>query len=105
MKKNNALKLLEGALAGAVLGAAAGLLLAPESGKALRRDVKRKTAEFYKQLAPQLKRMKKMGEKEYKEAVQKTMANYSKAKKLSAQEVKELTKKAHASWKELKKHL
>lgn len=103
--KKDTVKLLEGALAGAVLGAAAGLLLAPESGKALRRDAKRKTAEFYKQLAPQLKRMKKMGEKEYQMAVKKTMANYGKAKRLSAKEVLALTKEAHASWKELKKYL
>lgn len=105
MKKGNALKLLEGALVGAALGAAAGLLLAPESGKALRRNAKRKTAEFYKQLAPQLKRMKKMGEKEYKAAVHTAMAGYKKAKKLSEKEARELTQEAHASWKELKKHL
>lgn len=103
--KKDTVKMLEGALAGAVLGVAAGLLLTPESGKALRRDAKRKTAEFYKELAPQLKRMKKMGEKEYQAAVQKAMAGYKKAKKLSEKEAKELTKKAHASWRELKKHL
>lgn len=102
--KKNTVKLLEGALAGAVLGAAAGLLLAPESGKALRSDAKRKAADFYKHLAPQLKRVKKMGEKEYKEAVHKAMAGYKKVKKLSEKEARELTQEAHASWKELKKH-
>lgn len=104
MKKNNAIKLLEGALAGAALGVAAGLLLAPESGKKLRRDIKTKSAEFYKHLAPQLKKMKRMGQEEYKAAVKKAMAGYGKAKKLSAKEMKELTKEAEASWHQLKKH-
>lgn len=105
MKKNNALKLLEGALAGAALGAAAGLLLAPESGKKLRSDIKKKSADFYRHLAPQLKKMGKIGEKEYQAAVKKAMASYGKAKKLSAKEMADLIKEAYASWKELKKHL
>ena len=105
MKKNDAVKLLEGALAGAALGALAGLMLAPESGKKLRKDIKSRAADFYKYLAPQLKKVKKMGEAEYKTAVKKAMAGYSKAKKISAQEVKDLTKEAQSSWKELKKHL
>ena len=92
MKKGNALKLLEGALVGAALGAAAGLLLAPESGKDLRKDLKRKSAEFYRHLAPELKKVKKMGEKEYQAAVKKAMATYSKAKKLSADEMAALMK-------------
>lgn len=105
MKKNTVAKVLGGALTGAALGVAAGMLMAPESGKKLRSDIKKKSADFYRQLAPQLKKMGKVGEAEYKELVKKAMTNYKEAKKLSAQEVKELTKEAHAQWKELKKHL
>ena len=105
MKKNNVAKVAGGALVGAALGAAAGLLLAPESGKELRGDIKKKSADFYRHLAPQLKKMGKMGEAEYKELVKKAMAGYGKAKKLSAKEMAALKKEAHASWKELKKHL
>ena len=104
MKNNNKLKLLEGALAGAVLGAVAGLLLAPESGKKLRKDLKKKSAEFYNYLAPQLKKMGKMGEAEYKMAVKKAMSSYGKAKKLSSTEAKELTKEAENYWKQIKRH-
>ena len=105
MKKKDAVKLLEGAAVGAALGAVTALLLAPESGKALRKDLKSKAADFYKELAPQLKKARKMGEKEYKAAVRKAMAGYKKVKKLSEKEARELTQEAHASWKELRKHL
>ena len=103
--KKDTVKLLEGALVGAVMGAAAGLLLDPESGKKLRGGIKKKSADFYRHLAPQLKKMGRMGETEYKDLVKKAMANYGKAKKLSVKEMAAMTKEAHASWKELKKHL
>jgi len=103
-KKKNSLKILEGALAGAALGVMAGMLLAPESGKALRKDVKKKSAEFYNRLSTQLKKAKKMSEEDYKEMVEKAMKGYAKAKKLSEKEVKELTKQAKSHWKHFKKH-
>ncbi|MDO8669692.1 MAG: YtxH domain-containing protein [Candidatus Buchananbacteria bacterium] len=104
MKNNSKLKLLEGALAGAVLGAVAGLLLAPESGKKMRKDLKKKSAEFYNSLVPQLKKMGKMGEADYRMAIKKAMSVYSKAKKLSSAETKELTREAEGYWKQIKKH-
>ena len=104
MKKKDAVKLLEGALVGAALGAAAGLFLAPESGKKLRQDIKKKSSDFYKELVPKLKKAGKMGEAEYKTAVKEALAVYGKAKKLSAGETKELMNEAHAYWKQLKKH-
>ncbi|MBI3046430.1 MAG: YtxH domain-containing protein [Candidatus Harrisonbacteria bacterium] len=105
MKKNTVAKVLGGALAGVALGAAAGMLVAPESGKKLRGDIKKKSADFYRHLAPQLKKMGKMGEAEYKDLAKKAMTNYGKAKKLSVKEMAALTKEALTSWKELKKHL
>jgi len=99
------MKLMGGALAGAALGVAAGLMLAPKSGKGLRKDMKSQVAELYKMVAPQLKKMTKMGEAEYKSAMRKASAVYSKARKLSVKEAKMLEKEAMASWNMVKKHL
>ena len=104
MKKDK-VRLLEGALAGAALGVAAGLLFAPESGKKLRKDIQDRSVDFYKSLAPKLKKVKKMSEDEYKALVKKAAATYSKVKKLSAAEEKELVKDAQKAWHQLKKHL
>lgn len=102
---NKALELMGGALAGAALGIAAGLLLAPKSGKQLRKDMKNQMADLYKMAAPQLKKMTKMGEAEYKMVMKKAVSAYSKAKRLSAAEAKMLQKQADASWKSVQKHL
>ena len=101
---NKKLKFLEGALIGAVLGVAAGIILAPESGKELRKDLKKKSADFYRHLGPKMKKLKKISEEDYKMMVQKTMAFYGKAKKLSQSEAKQITKEAENYWKHLRKH-
>ena len=98
-------KLLGGALVGAALGVAAGLLLAPESGKKLRGDLKRRSAEFYTYLSPRIKKMKKIGEKEYGQFVKNATKSYSKAKRLSSAEAKALAAEAQKTWKHLQKHL
>jgi len=106
MKKNNGAKfLLEGGLVGAALGVAAGLLFAGTSGKKLRGDINKRSAEFYAQLAPKLKKVKKLGEAEYKNLAKNALGTYAKARKLSANEEKAILAEAHKSWKHLKKHL
>ncbi len=97
--------MFEGALIGAALGIAAGILAAPESGKKLRKDAKNKAAEFYAHLSPKLKKIKRIGEKEYHAAVHEAAKNYGKAKRLTASEQQELAAHAVKSWKHLKKHL
>ena len=59
----NKKKIMGGALIGAVLGIAAGMLMAPKKGKELRKDVKKISADFYKSIAPKLKKIKKFSEK------------------------------------------
>lgn len=94
-----------GALVGAALGVAAGLLLAPESGKKLRGDLKKKSAEFYAHLSPRIKKMKKIGEKEYGKFVKNAAKSYGKAKRLSSKQQKALITEAQRTWKHLQKHL
>lgn len=105
MKKNTKMKLMGGAMAGAALAIAAGLFLTTKPGKKLQKDMKSRVAELYKMAAPQLKKMTKMGEAEYKVVMRKAAAAYSKARKLSAAEAKMLQKEAEASWKSVQKHL
>ena len=106
MKNNKSKgKLLGGALVGAALGVAAGLLLAPESGKKLRGEVKKKSAEFYAHLSPKLKKMKKVGEKEYGLFIKNAVKSYGKAKQLSSRQQKILVAEAQKTWKHLQKHL
>ena len=99
----NKKKIMGGALIGAVLGIAAGMLMAPKKGKELRKDVKKISADFYKSIAPELKKIKKFSEKEYKIFVKKAAVNYSKVKKLSTEEAKILANEAQKSWNHLKK--
>lgn len=104
MKKNNTIKLIEGGLIGAALGIAAGILLAPESGKKLRGDIKKKTAEFQAYIAPRFKKMKEIGEEGYDSIVKSAMTTFVKAKKLSETEKNEILKNAKKSWKHIAKH-
>ncbi|MHB0978347.1 MAG: YtxH domain-containing protein [Minisyncoccota bacterium] len=103
MKKNNTIKLIEGGLIGAALGIAAGIILAPESGKKFRNDVKNKSAEFHAYLAPRFKKMKRVGEKEYDLLINKAAKSYTKTKSLSEKEGRALIAEAKKSWEYIKK--
>ncbi|MDO8558808.1 MAG: YtxH domain-containing protein [bacterium] len=98
-------KILEGALIGAVLGVAAGILLAPESGKKMRKDIKKLSGDFYHHIAPQVKKFKQVGEAQYKAFVAKGAKSYAKIKQLSPAEEKMLITQAKRSWGHIKKHL
>lgn len=102
--KNNKLSLLEGAVIGTALGVAAGLFLASKKGKQLQKDTKQKAIEFYAYIAPKIKKIKKLGQKEYVAFIENAAKNYGKAKKFSAAETKRLMAEAKTTWKHLKKH-
>ena len=77
--------------------------LAPETGKKLRADVKKKLNEFYAYIAPQLKKLKSMGEEDFQEFVTNAAKTYSKAKKLSTADSAYIVSEAKKSWKHIKK--
>jgi len=99
------MNLVEGAFVGAALGIAAGIVLAPESGKKFRADMKKKSAEFHAYLAPRFKALKKVGGEEYNSFVKNAMTSYAKAKRLSESEKKDLVTHAQKSWKHIKKQV
>ena len=104
MSKTNKYLWLEGAIAGAVIGVGAALLAKSDLGKKLGKEAKHSLSDFLKYLAPQIKKVKKMGEAEYKILVNEAMKQYSKNKKLSKDKIVRLTKEAHATWDHLKKN-
>lgn len=102
--KNKKSRLLEGALIGAALGVAAGMLFAPESGKKLRKDIRAKFADFQKYISPKIKELREMSESQYSAFMKTAVAGYAKAKKLSAEEASELGRYAQEFWKHFVKH-
>ncbi len=104
-KSRKGMSALAGGLIGAALGVGAGLLAESKFGKKAGKEVKHLSADFYRFMVPQIKKVKKMGEAEYKKFVAEAMARYSKDRKLSEAEAKHLVREAQGSWKHLKKHL
>lgn len=98
-------KLLEGAFIGAVLGVTAGILLASESGKKIRMDIKKRSGDFYRYMAPQMKKLKRLSEAEYDAFVAKGAKNYANAKRISLAEKRRLIKEAKRSWGHMKRQV
>ncbi|OGY59554.1 MAG: hypothetical protein A3B23_01195 [Candidatus Colwellbacteria bacterium RIFCSPLOWO2_01_FULL_48_10] len=105
MRKNSKSGILTGALVGAALGVAAGMLLSPKSGRRLRSEIVTGSAEFYRFMAPRLKKFKGIGQKEYAAFVDKAIKAFVRGRSLSAKEATDLAKTAKASWRVMKRHL
>ena len=98
-------KFLEGTVIGVTLGVAAGMFLNSKKGKEFEAGVSDVMADFYKYISPKVKKIEKMGEKEYKEFMKNAAEQYAKTKKLSEDMAKELVKDVQQSWKHFSKHL
>ena len=104
-KTNGAVRVLEGVVAGVALGVAAGMFLSTKKGKEVKSDLTNMLADFYKYISPRIKKVQKMGEKEYKMFMKSSAEKYAKAKKMSEETAKNLVKEAQQSWKHFSKHL
>ena len=106
MKKNT--KFTSGAMIGAAIGIAAGIALSLIDGKKVKSGVssaKREAALIYKNAAPKLKKLKKLGEKEYHTFIESAVLNFAKAQKISKSETEEILKETKKYWQQIKKHL
>ena len=101
----NSTKVLSGAVAAVAIGVAAAVFLNSKQGKQLKKELKAGLGDFYKAIAPRLKKMKKMGQEEYKEFMKTAAEQYGKAKKMAEPKIKELVKEAQDSWKYFSSHL
>ena len=105
MAKGNASKFLEGAVAGVALSVAASMFLASRKGGEFKVTITDVIADFYKSISPKVKKIKKMGEKEYKEFMKNAVGKYTKTKMISDDMTKELAKDVEQSWKHFSKYL
>lgn len=105
-KKRGAMgKVVGGALIAGGLAVAAGLFLASKQGQKFRKGIKARYSDFYKQMAPKLKKLKSMSEREYQAYMKSAVQAYARAKKLTAAESDELMGYADTVWKAVKKHI
>ncbi|MEK7093846.1 MAG: hypothetical protein AAB903_00725 [Patescibacteria group bacterium] len=104
MKKNTE-RLLGGAFLGAILGVAAGMLMPTDVTKKAKKTIQGMSGDFYKYIAPQIKKLKSISETQYDAFVSEAVKKYGKLKKLSAAEQRALVSEAKKSWKQIKKHL
>ena len=95
---------IEGAAVGLALGVAGSMLMVSKTGKAIKKEIKHLSIEFYKWVAPKVKNVKNFTEEEYKVFMKKAAEEFSKARKLSADTAKWLSKEAQNSWKHFSKH-
>ncbi len=98
-------KFLEGALVGTILSIVAGMLLAPKSGKKMRKDIMELYGDFYYYIAPQVKNLKRMGGEQYNALMAQGVKSYAKARRLSHAEEKMLAAETRRSSKRITKHL
>jgi gas vesicle protein len=105
MAKGNATKFLQGTVIGLALGVAASIYLGLKKGKIVKEDIADIMADFYKDIAPKLKKINKMGEKEYKLFMEKAAVQYAKTKKISAKMAKQLMAETQKSWKHFSSHV
>lgn len=105
MAKGNGVKFLEGAVAGLALGVAASMFLTSKKGKELKNDIADVSADFYKYISPKLKKVQKLGEKEYKIFMKGAAEQYAKTKKISGDTANQLIKEAQQSWSHFSRHL
>jgi gas vesicle protein len=103
--KNGGMNFLEGAVAGIALGIAASMFLSSKTGKKLKGEMGHIVADFYKYAAPRMKKMKKMGKKEYEIFMKNAVMQYGKAKKMSEAGMKELLREVQKSWSHIQKHI
>ena len=105
VKNKTGVHMLEGALIGVTLAAAAGIFARSRTGKKVLANMRDKSAEFYNYIAPQIKKIKTMSKAEYSAFIDSAVERFGKLKKLSATEARELSNAAKASLADLKDNL
>ena len=105
MAKGNTAKFLEGTVAGIALGVAASMFLNSKKGKEVKNNIEEITADFYKYISSKIKKVEKMGEKEYKMFMKDAALQYAKVKKIPEDMAKQLIVNVQQSWKHFSKHL
>ncbi|HUT22110.1 MAG TPA: YtxH domain-containing protein [Candidatus Bipolaricaulota bacterium] len=96
---------LAGAAIGAVIGAAAAILLAPKSGKQTRADIKNLAKEMSGKIIGEVEKAKSMTKDKYEKIVDGVVAEYKKKKKTANKTLDEINKELKARWRDVQKEL
>lgn len=101
-KSKNSVKVI---LAAAITGVIAGLMLAPKSGKELRKDIKVVVQKIGEEVVEKAEKVKKLSKREYEKIVEKVTQAYAQAKKIKEEDFKHITEEAKKGWAEISKKL
>jgi gas vesicle protein len=89
---------ISGILIGGAVGAVAALLMAPKSGKELRKDLQKWYKLMEKDVDSTLTRVKSVSQSTYKATVDKVIAAYDKVKDLSKDDLEKIREQLLAKW-------
>ncbi len=90
---------------GAVAGAIATILLAPEAGSKTRDEMKAHLDEIRDKIARQIEKTEKLTKRQYAEVVRAVIAEYETAKKITGEEAKEIEARLHDGYEPIKETL
>lgn len=96
---------LKGATIGAIIGAAAALLLAPKSGKEMRDDVKKMAQDLSKMISEKVSMMKEVSQESYERIVDEVVADYKKGKQVAEEEWDKVRSELKSKWGEVKSEM
>lgn len=102
MKKENK-KLITGLAVGALAGAIAGVLLAPQSGKQTREDIAKYMKEMKEKIAKELVKAGNFTKEKYHEIAGKVVDLYETSKKISKEDAKEIKGMLEDNYEDVKK--
>lgn len=92
-------------MAGALFGVAAGIFMSSKKGKQLAKDLKKHTHDIEGRLRQELEKAKKVGEREYEDAIDTVLAYYTKSRSIAKSEVPALRRYLVGRWSEVQKEL
>jgi gas vesicle protein len=93
----------KGALIGLIAGAIGGVLLAPKSGKDLRKDLRDNFDEMKTKVTDKLEKAGEFTKDTYDEAVSRVVSGYEEAKKITPDDAKEIKKIFEKSYADIEK--
>ncbi len=94
-----------GLLAGAIMGAAAGLFLKSAKGKELTKEAQAKAKELQKKLMKKLKNVESLTKESYESLVEDLMSHYEDTKEIAKKDLPQIRTFLLKKWSEIKKQL
>lgn len=94
-----------GLVAGIAIGVASALFMQSKKGKALTKDLGKKTAALQKKVVSELKKAGDVTKESYQDLVDKVVDYYVKSKDITKREVPEVKKTLLGAWKNIEREL